>query len=569
MAENNINDEVEIKTHEHDDDLIKGRFDEIQSFLGDFTKEGVQKMSKNNKIQLLKIQMKLAMLNMEDDEFEPTEEDLRTLENVKKESKRVETANSLPKDLKNLIVKDTDNYEEKEDNHSTRNLVKAKSEKKKKKPNRKSESDESGSCRSQKGHKKKIPMKAKSSSEDSSNSDSSSSSSEEERDIERKRKKHGNLKTRDYLQIMAERMDNRRAPKFEKFDEDSGQSLKEYLEEFEEDCMENIKGDCKNWVKELEGKLTGDLGDAVKQFRKYRHSYPKLKKKLLEWYEDMEEAREEEYKNKFEMMTHKKGESLYLYSTRLERSFDLAYPDEDNQKSYKLRQKYLDTVPSSFRKELKSIISYDSHVKKQTKWRDIQRDARRADADRKASKKQDVKDDSGSEEEIIINIGNDQTSQQNKIGNNSSNCIKCNNINSRNYQPSQQQNRQFFNQGNNQRQTNQNYGNQSRGRATNSNYNQIRMNQPNRNNNQNQRRWNRSIPMCQHCDRPGHTIDVCRIRQGLCPICAKPGHTEQDCYYRNKHNQQNNQSNSQSYNQGQQSSNQNNNAERKPSQPLN
>ena len=87
MAENNINDEDEIKTHEHDDDLIKGRFDEIQSFLDDVTTEGVQKLSKNNKIQLLKIQMKLTMLNMEDDKFELKEEDLRALENAKKESR--------------------------------------------------------------------------------------------------------------------------------------------------------------------------------------------------------------------------------------------------------------------------------------------------------------------------------------------------------------------------------------------------------------------------------------------------------------------------------------------------
>ena len=533
-----------------DEVTINKKCEEINSFLDDVAQGGAQKISRENKIQLLKIQRKLAMLHMEDDEIDSNSD--RALKDLKEEKEKLKKGGAIPKHEKYLNLGNESISDESSDTSNKKAPKKSKhTEEPKKKFKVRSQPKEEESCSKQRKSKKKAVNDSGTSNESSSDSDStlSSSSSEEERPKRSKHKENRKLKTRDYLQILAERMDNRRAPKCEKFDEESGQSLKEYFEEFEEYCMENIKGDCKNWVKELEGNLSGDLQEAFKQFRKYRDSYPKLKKKLLGWYEDMEEARQEEYKSSFNAMSHKKGESLYLYSTRLERSFELAFPGEKVQKSTMLRQKYLDTVPSSFRKMLKAIISYDSHVHKQTKWKDIQRASRKRDLELKASKKKATKDDSETEEEIIINIGNDQTMQPKKHWNNSPRQENHNtNYTPRSYQPNQQQTRQFFNQDYRHKQFNTNSGNHFRGRAPNSNFSQNRMNQPNQNNYRNNRSRNRPIPTCQFCERTGHTIDVCRVRQGLCPRCGKPGHTGKDCWYNNNGNHYNQHDNYLNYN---------------------
>ena len=42
------------------------------------------------------------------------------------------------------------------------------------------------------------------------------------------------MTTRDYLKIMAERMDNRKVPERDKFDEEAGQDLEDHPDEFEE-----------------------------------------------------------------------------------------------------------------------------------------------------------------------------------------------------------------------------------------------------------------------------------------------------------------------------------------------
>ena len=99
------------------------------------------------------------------------------------------------------------------------------------------------------------------------------------------------LHTQDYLKLKAERMDNTRAQTLEKFDEENGLSLSEYLVEFQNFCMENIKEDCKNWIEELGSNLSGKLLEAFKQFKMYCYTYPQLEKKFLQWYEDMEEVR--------------------------------------------------------------------------------------------------------------------------------------------------------------------------------------------------------------------------------------------------------------------------------------
>ena len=70
---------------------------------------------------------------------------------------------------------------------------------------------------------------------------------------------------------MAERMDNRKVPECEKFDEEAGHDLEEFLDEFEDYCKENVKGDSKHWIKELENQLSGETLDAFKSFKEYKY----------------------------------------------------------------------------------------------------------------------------------------------------------------------------------------------------------------------------------------------------------------------------------------------------------
>ena len=619
MAEEENIEQSMIKTEGDMGNKIKEKCDDINAFLDEVSKSDLSKLSRENKKQMLKLQMKLAMLNMDDESGTEGNTEIQANEDLKegkhhgankdhkkadekKERKRRETEQfqtkkdirrereyfeknkgALPKNKKYLDIPPSSSNEDDSDIKSKagddQEYKTKKSAKKKMKMPVLSDSDD----------KEETSRKYKRKNRDSS---SSSSSSDDER-LEHlaKEKKSGRVKSSDYIKILAERMDNRRAPKCDKFDEESGLSLEEYLEEFEEYCMENIKGDCKNWIKELESNLSGDLLDALKQFRKYRYSYSKLKKKLLEWYDEMEEARQEEYKNNFEVISHKKGESFYIYASRLERTFSLAFPETDPEYSTKLRKKYIETVPSSFRKMLKSIISYDNHVHKKTKWKEIKRCARQKDLELKATKKKDNKDDSESEEEIIINIGNDQNAQveskPSTVSIQNGTNYQNNNSNNQRYN-NQYDNRQSRYQGGNRRPINQNWNNQNGQNFSNQNNQQNRQNFSNQNNQQNrqnfsnqnnqqnrqnfsnqnsqQNGWNSSnqnnqqnrpnysnqnprnnnqnfqngnVPGCQHCNKPGHTVDKCRILQGLCIKCAKPGHIAQDCYYnRNSRNYQ-------------------------------
>ena len=341
--------------------------------------------------------------------------------------------------------------------------------------------------------------------------------------------------------MMAERMDTRKVPKLEAFDEESGMSLRDYLEEFEEYCMDNIKGDSRYWIRELEGQLSGELLEAFKHFRQCKDTYHKLKRKILEWYENMEEFRKKDHKRKFEKAQMKKEETLFLYSMRLQRLFELAYPRRNPEKSDSLREKFLKTVPDSFKKILKTILFYDSHNHTETRWSAIQRCAQMRDRELKTKEiSKDESDDS--EKEIIINIQESGMKKSVSAPSNFNQSNQASKPEQQQYQPPN--NQQFQNWNNNQRMNNFRSSapsnmNQFRNRAPNSNYSNNRMNYPRHQNSgyQNQRpqNQNRNVPTCQYCNKVGHTFDVCRTRLNRCHICNQLGHMPWHC---NKKNQQ-------------------------------
>ena len=80
---------------------------------------------------------------------------------------------------------------------------------------------------------------------------------------------------------MMRRFDNRKVPQQEKFNENSGQDLTDYLQRFEKYCEENFKGDNTHWIGELERQLTGNMLTAFKSTRDVDNTYETAKKNWL------------------------------------------------------------------------------------------------------------------------------------------------------------------------------------------------------------------------------------------------------------------------------------------------
>ena len=96
-----------------------------------------------------------------------------------------------------------------------------------------------------------------SSSTDTDSSSTAKSSSASSVTQRRKRKVKYQKKKSSVSNIQG--MDYRRAPKMEKFSEESGKDLKSYLRKFEDYCEENYRGGRDFWIGVLEDHLEGKL----------------------------------------------------------------------------------------------------------------------------------------------------------------------------------------------------------------------------------------------------------------------------------------------------------------------
>ena len=549
----------------------------MTDLLNSFDTIGCSQLTRENKIKLLKLQMKILTLDIEkapEVEKEKTKEDIEeqgvkynTLGDIVKKSLKkdedVPDSNASYSDLadgrsmkvrlKKLISeKEAPGKQISESEDSDRSYIKKKKGAKKTTRSRsakeisESEDSEESYIKKKKRAKKTTQPRPKYE-EDSDDLSLSDSARKCKRQMKSDPISAEALSTKGYLKIMTERMDNRKVPECEKFDEEAGHDLEEFLDEFEDYCRENVKGDSKHWIQELENQLSGETLNAFKSFKEYKYPYYKLRRKLLLWYDEMEEERKKQYKANFQSIKQNKNESLYIYSTRIERVFKLAYPRKDVERSTTLREKYMDTVSYSFYKVLKSIISYDDYNQKQTKWSAIQRTARKHDRDLKANKERKEADrrDYSEEEEIIINL--QQEKPQDKVSRThyQQNQQTVNNLQNPVYQQSRQsQNSRMGNP----RPSGFQQANQFRPRIPTQNYsaNRFPQNMNSGNRFQSPRfQTSGSNLSCQFCNKEGHTFDYCRKRQGLCHTCKKPGHISREC---NSNQQANQQSESQNYN---------------------
>ena len=89
-----------------------------------------------------------------------------------------------------------------------------------------------------------------------------------------------------WLRTLARKLDNRTVPKLEKYQEESGLELAQYIARFEEYYQDNYKGQKYHWIGELEDRLTGQALIGLRTIRQVDDTYEMTKNKLLQWYEE-------------------------------------------------------------------------------------------------------------------------------------------------------------------------------------------------------------------------------------------------------------------------------------------
>lgn len=351
------------------------------------------------------------------------------------------------------------------------------------------------------------------------------------------------------------KLDGRKVPAQEKFDERTGQDLKRYLKKFESYCESNFKGDRDLWIGQLELHLTGKVLDAMKAVRDADDSYEKVRDKLLEWYGNMKDLRKKKNRSNYEKAQFIKGESLYLYSTRLERLYKLAFPNHIIKNSKSIQEKFQSSIPKSARSLLSSqIMSHKVNNRKIT-WKLIQQCARYYDLDKEKSHLDQRGKDSESEEEIVINVGNERkykdVATQNEQQDSKSTREQTSLVSNLEQSSSCCGMTQFpaFNQS-----QVQNYGNQMQGccgnnlrhPASNTSYSK-----GSNNYNANYQSQKVSTPIsnprfqrpstqlinkttrCTYCNRLGHSVNNCRSKFNCCFWCGSGGHYLRQCPERN------------------------------------
>ena len=347
------------------------------------------------------------------------------------------------------------------------------------------------------------------SSQDSSqDSDSSESSNDEiiaqsiplsKRKIVRKRKH--------------DHFDNRKIPQMDKFDEKGNESLNEYLHRFERYCMDNIKGDSTYWISELKELIEGETLKVFDSIYDKKDTYKNLKKKLMEYDDNMKSIRKKKLRDNFSKMKMKTDESLYLFSARLEGSFKHAYPKRDPQSSKILRSKYLDSIPRTFKKMLKSQELACKVNDKKLTWKKIQKYARYKDVEDDDKKSDHSEEDTN---EIVINVELEKEKVTKNVQNYSHRDTRRNYNSDNNMKGKQYPVNQY-----NYLPPRRNEGNDSENEKKVLHYNM-----------QNQSKYPKEIIICNFCHRIGHTEDKCR-RKMICYLCGKQGHMKKDCWYRN------------------------------------
>ena len=115
----------------------------------------------------------------------------------------------------------------------------------------------------------------------------------------------------------------------ESFSEDSGLSLRDFLDQFEIYYKKNYKRGIFVWIRELEKKLTGQALEELRAVRQSDESYSTMKAKLINWHNEEQKLKIDKNRLEFRDITYNQVESIFAFSNRLLTLFKLAYPNKD------------------------------------------------------------------------------------------------------------------------------------------------------------------------------------------------------------------------------------------------
>lgn len=375
--------------------------------------------------------------------------------------------------------------------------------------------------------KKKVILKSSSSSdstlseesdlqsEDESDSRDERLSSSSEQDTKTKKKKKcrkekkrkisassEDEKLSKFLEVV-QKLDNRKVPTPEKFDEKSGNDLEKYLLKFEKYCEDNFKCSRNMWLVELEKYLSGRVLQALQIMRDDSESYYETKGKLLEWFNNSKDSRKRKQRDLFKRTNYIKDESLYLYMARLEKQFKNAYPHHNVDDSKIIIKKLLSSLPKSIKGQMKAqIMSYKLNDRK-IKWKTLKKWAKCFDLEREDETS--MSEEGELDREVVITLGQrDGYVSDDMLEVNRNEYYKDHNSNLQQKHsgaPRAQQQRQV-----------------------------VQRNYFTHTNNDS----NRNSVRCNYCNRIGHSAVDCRSRLRQCFGCGGDGHVLRNCPNRNR-----------------------------------
>lgn len=174
------------------------------------------------------------------------------------------------------------------------------------------------------------------------------------------------------LRILS-RLDNRKLPKLDIYDEKTGMDFIMYLDHFEEYYADNFKGRKYLWISELKEHLSGRMLEVFNSIRQIDDSYDEVKCKLTKWYNEEKEIREDRARIKFERARKKESENALMFSNSLLALFRMAYPGKNHRNSTVLINKLKSCLSVNLRNAINfQMMNYRMKDVDMT-WKDVQK----------------------------------------------------------------------------------------------------------------------------------------------------------------------------------------------------
>ena len=227
-----------------------------------------------------------------------------------------------------------------------------------------------------------------------------------------------NLHDQSIVEIIAEKLDNRRVPPLRKFNEMGVESMDKFFDRFEDYCQQNIRGSKETWIDELEQYLEGETLEIYMCHKETTSSYNELQAAMIAWHKDMKENRQKRAISKFEKSAKESGESLFLFATKTEKLFRQAYPQGHVERSLILRNKFEKCLTKSNRSKLQNHKFALKMEDIPITWEMIKKWARTMDTFKAEQSSSEDESPSFKEKEICINVSEQkpkETSREVKV----------------------------------------------------------------------------------------------------------------------------------------------------------